>query len=400
MAESVRVEPPHALPVAEFALWQLGFRPFYLLASAFAAVSVALWALQMAGWLSRPYLAGPLWHAHEMLFGYALAVVVGFLLTAGKNWSGQPTLRGLPLALLAALWLAGRLLIMTPFAWSSALVNSAFPLASAAALAVPFWRARNRRNYFFVGLLTLLSLAQLAVHLSQMQVLALPTWLGIQVGLDVLLFIMAVMAGRVAAMFTNSGVPGATARRIPRLEKAALGLVLAILAADVLGPLLPARQVWMTALLGLAAVVHLARMALWQSHKTLRTPLVWILHVAYLWIVIHLSLRALAMVELVPASLATHALTVGAVGGLTIGMMTRTARGHTARPLIADGFEVAAYLLVLSAAAVRVLLPLLMPSQLINAWLFSALLWSLGFGLYTLRYWPVLSRKRLDGRPG
>jgi uncharacterized protein involved in response to NO len=156
----------------------------------------------------------------------------------------------------------------------------------------------------------------------------------------------------------------------------------------------------MTALLGLAAVVHLARMALWQSHKTLRTPLVWILHVAYLWIVIHLSLRALAMVELVPASLATHALTVGAVGGLTIGMMTRTARGHTARPLIADGFEVAAYLLVLSAAAVRVLLPLLMPSQLINAWLFSALLWSLGFGLYTLRYWPVLSRKRLDGRPG
>jgi uncharacterized protein involved in response to NO len=106
------------------------------------------------------------------------------------------------------------------------------------------------------------------------------------------------------------------------------------------------------------------------------------------------------MVELVPASLATHALTVGAVGGLTIGMMTRTARGHTARPLIADGFEVAAYLLVLSAAAVRVLLPLLMPSQLINAWLFSALLWSLGFGLYTLRYWPVLSRKRLDGRPG
>lgn len=113
MSPSVRVDPPSARPVPEFALWQLGFRPFYLLASAFAAASVLLWALQFAGWLSRPWLAGSLWHAHEMVFGYALAVVVGFLLTAGKNWTGQQTLQGLPLALLAGLWLAGRVLLLT-----------------------------------------------------------------------------------------------------------------------------------------------------------------------------------------------------------------------------------------------------------------------------------------------
>lgn len=400
MPPSIRVEPPSALPVPQFALWQLGFRPFYLLASVFAALSVALWGLQSTGWLSRPYLAGPVWHAHEMLFGYALAVVVGFLLTAGKNWSGQQTLQGLPLGLLAALWIAGRVLVLTPYGWLAAAVNSAFPLAAAVALAVPFWRARNRRNYFFVGLLVALSGAQLAVHLGHLQVLALPAWLGIHLGLDVLLFIMAVMAGRIVPMFTNNGVPGAAARRDPRLETAALGAVLAILVADALGPLLPGRQVWMTALLGLATFAHLARVALWQPFKTLRTPLVWVLHASYLWIVIHLALRTLALVDAVPASLATHALTVGAVGGLTIGMMTRTARGHTGRPLVADAFDVAAYTAVLGAAAVRVFLPLLMPALVIEAILASALLWSVGFAIYAARYWPVLTRQRIDGRPG
>ena len=400
MAPSVRVDPPSALPVPEFALWQLGFRPFYLLASSFAALSVALWALQFTGWLGHAYLAGPVWHAHELVFGYALAVVVGFLLTAGKNWSGQQTLQGLPLGLLAGLWVAGRVLVLTPYAWPAAIVNSAFPMAAAVALAVPFWRARNRRNYFFIGLLVLLSIAQLSVHLGQLQVLTLPAWLGVHLGLDLVLFIMAVMAGRVTAMFTNSGVPGAGARRDPRLDALALGTVLAVLVADGLGNSLPGRSVWMPALLGLATLAHLARMALWQSHKTLKTPLVWILHASYLWIVIHLALRTLAMLDIVPASLATHALTVGAIGGLTIGMMTRTARGHTGRPLVADKYEVAAYVAVLSAAAIRVFWPLLMPAQVLEAILASALLWSLAFGIYAVRYWPVLTRKRADGRAG
>jgi len=125
-----------------------------------------------------------------------------------------------------------------------------------------------------------------------------------------------------------------------------------------------------------------------------------VLHLAYLWIPVHLLLRALGELGLVTPSLATHALTVGAVGGLIIGMMTRTARGHTARPLRADRYETACYVLVLLAALARVAVPLVAPEQTVHAVLVSAALWSAGFGLYAVRYWPVLSRPRLDGRPG
>jgi uncharacterized protein involved in response to NO len=228
-------EPPRPPAQAQrFTLWQIGFRPFYLLAGAFAALSIALWALQFAGWLGRPYLQGAMWHAHEMLFGFTLAVLVGFLLTAGRNWSGRLTPSGWPLAAMAALWVAGRVLVLTPFGWAAALTNAAFPLAAAIALAIPFIAARNRRNYFFVALLLLMSAAVLTVHLAQLGVLQLPGWIGIQLALDTMLFIMAVMGGRVIPMFTNAGVPGANATRRPALEKLALGSVLALLLFDAL----------------------------------------------------------------------------------------------------------------------------------------------------------------------
>lgn len=390
--EPVRPGPaPHG-----FALWALGFRPFYLLASSFAALSILLWSLQFTGWLPRPYLTGPLWHAHEMVFGFTLAVVVGFLFTAGRNWSGRPTPTGRALMALAALWLAGRVLVLTPWGLASALVNAAFPLAAAAGLAIPFWRSRNQRNYFFVGLLVLMGLANLILHLSQLGALALPGWLGVQLALDVVLFIMVVMGGRVIPMFTNNGVPNANAKRHPWVEKLALGSVLALLLTDLLP--LPAPAI--ASIAALAALAHGTRLVLWQPWATLRKPLVWVLHLGYAWIVLHLALRALAALGWAPASAATHALTVGAIGGLVIGMMTRTARGHTARPLKADGADTSAYLLVACAALVRVFLPLAWPAWTLPAIVLSAAFWSAGFGLYAVRYWPVLSRPRLDGQPG
>jgi len=400
MAPLVSIQNPtpaagRAAPPPGFALWQLGFRPFYWLASVFAALSIGLWALQFAGWLGTPYLAGPMWHAHEMVFGFTLAVVVGFLFTAGRNWSGRPTPTGAPLMALAALWVAGRVLVLTPWGWAAAAANVAFPLAAAVGLAIPFIAARNKRNYFFIGLLVLMAAAALGVHLAQLGVTRLPGWVGIQVALDVVLFMMAVMGGRVIPMFTNS-IPAANATKRPWLEKAALGSTLALLAADALG----LRGGLLAALVLLCALAHLARWARWQPWKTLRTPLVWVLHVAYLWIPLHLALRALAEGGVVSASVATHALTVGAIGGLVIGMMTRTALGHTGRPLKAGRADVACYLLVLGAALVRVALPLLAPAQLVHAVLASAALWSAGFALYALAYWPVLSRVRADGKPG
>lgn len=398
MSQSINIKEPRGSspPIPGFALWQLGFRPFYLLASTFAALSIALWALQFAGWLSTPYLSGPMWHAHEMLFGFTLAVVVGFLFTAGRNWSNRPTPTGASLAALAALWVVARVLVLTPFGWAAAVANVAFPLASAIALAIPFIAAGNRRNYFFIGLLLLMAVAVGMVHLAQLGVVQMPAWVGIQMALDVILFIMAVMAGRVVPMFTNNGVPGANATRRPLIEKLALGSVLALLLADGLqwhGPAL-------IVLVGIGALAHLARWVLWQPVKTRRTPIVWVLHIAYLWIPMHLVLRGMAELGWVPPSTATHALTVGAIGGLIIGMMTRTARGHTGRPLKADRAEVFCYVLVLLAAVVRVFVPLVAPAQLIHSVLLSAALWSCAFGLYALRYWPVLTKPRLDGKPG
>ncbi|SDE53892.1 uncharacterized protein involved in response to NO [Variovorax sp. CF079] len=391
-----RAQPPAAQEGPGFALWQLGFRPFYLLASAFAALSIGLWAMQFAGWLPGAYLQGPLWHAHEMLFGFALAVIVGFLFTAGRNWSGQPTPVGLPLAALAALWVAGRVLVLTPFAWTAAVVNAAFPLACAVALAIPLVTARNRRNYFFIGLLLVLSGAAFAFHLSALGVVQTPTWIGIQLALDVLLFTMAVMGGRVIPMFTNNGISGANATRHPLIEKVALGSLIALPISDAMG--LPSLVV--AAIAVPAALVHVVRWLLWQPWKTLNNTLVLVLHLAYAWIPVHLALRVLALHGWVSPSLATHALTVGAAGGLIIGMMVRTARGHTARILRADQVDTACFVLVLLAALVRIFVPLVAPSQTLAAVLVSGAFWTLGFGLYALRYWAVLTRPRLDGKPG
>ncbi|MBI5275836.1 MAG: NnrS family protein [Burkholderiales bacterium] len=370
------------------AIWQLGFRPFYLAAGTYAALSIALWGLQFTGRLPMPYLPSPLWHAHEMLFGFALPVIVGFLFTAGRNWSGLPTPTGGKLAAMLALWLAGRVLVLTPWVMVSAVVNAAFPIAAAIALAFPFIRSGNRRNYFFIALLGLMGAATVAVHFGRVE--------GVQVGLDVVLFIMAVMGGRVIPMFTNSGVPAAGAERRPWVEKAALGSVLALLAADVLQLQAP----WLVVIAAAAAIAHFARFVLWKPWRTGSNALVWVLHAAYVWIPLHLALRALAAAGWVSGSPAVHALTVGALGALVAGMMTRTSKGHTGRLLKADRWDVACYSLVLLAGVVRVGLPMVAPVMLMQAVLVSAALWAAGFGLFVARYWPVLTKARLDGAAG
>ncbi len=381
---------------AGFALWNLGFRPFFLLASIFSAISVLLWAAQFSGYFPSVYLHGPVWHGHEMLFGYTTAVIAGFLLTAVRAWTNEPTPSGVPLMALAALWVCGRVLVLTPLAMTAAVVNAAFPVAVAVAIGIPLLRSRNVRNYFFVGLLMLMGVLILAVHLALQGAFELPPRLGLLLGLDVMLFVMAVMGGRVIPIFTNNGVPHAGATRHALVEKLALGSVLLLFAAD-LFQLQPA-AVAAIALLG--AIAHGVRLYLWRSWRTLATPLVWILHAAYAWIVAHLTLRALAGVGWIAESYAIHALTVGAIGGLTLGMMTRTARGHTARPLVADGYELACFLLIQVAATVRVFGGMAFAALYLPSIQVSGVLWAAAFGLYAVRYWPVLSRPRLDGKPG
>ena len=388
---------PKAPPAAAgFALWSLGFRPFYLLASLFSAASVLLWAAQYSGWLPAAYLQGPLWHGHEMLFGYTMAVVAGFLLTAVRAWTGQPTPVGAPLMALAALWVAGRVLVLTPLGTLAAAVNAAFPVAIAVAIAIPLLRSRNVRNYFFVGLLALMGALVAALHLALQGAFEFPPRLGLLLGLDVMLFIMVVMGGRVIPMFTNNGVPGAGATRHALVEKLALGSVLFLFVAD----LFQLQTQIVVAIALVAAIAHGVRLYLWRPWRTLAAPLVWILHAAYAWIVVHLALRALSGLEWTAGSYSIHALTVGAIGGLTLGMMTRTARGHTARPLIADGWELAIFLLIQAAAIVRVFGGMAAPAAYLPSVQVSGVLWAAAFGLFAARYWSVLTRSRLDGKPG
>jgi uncharacterized protein involved in response to NO len=342
-----------------------------------------VWALQYAGWLPG---ANIVWHAHEMILGYAFAVIAGFLLTAVRVWTGRPTPTGGALAAIAALWLLARVLALFSLP-AAAVAGALFAAAVAWGIGRPLVAAGNRRNQFFVVLVLGLGAAGLVLQVWPQ--------LGIALGLDAVLFVMAVVAGRVVPMFTNNAIAGANARRIAWLETAALALILALIALDALELAVPAAVVALA-----AAAAHAARLLLWSPQRTLGKPIVWILHVSYAWIVAHLLLRGLAGFDLVPVALATHALTVGAIGGLTLGMMTRTARGHTARPLRAGAAETAAYALVQLAAVARVLVPLAFPGAYLAATLASALFWFGAFATFTVAYVPILSRPRLDGQPG
>ena len=359
----------------------LGFRPFYLLAGAYAALSVPLWAAQYAGWLPG---ANALAHAHEMLFGYAFAVIAGFLLTAVRAWTGQPTPSGAALAAIAALWIAGR--VAAALSLQAAMVfDLAFAVAVAMGIGRPLVASGSRRNWFFILLVLALGGAGVVFHSAPRA--------GLVLGLDVVLFVIAVVAGRVVPSFTNNAIPRAGARRGRIVEYAALGSILALLVFDALQ--LPVALVALA-----AAVFHAIRLALWAPWATRNRPILWILHVSYGWVVVHLALRGLGELGLAQPVLATHALTVGAIGGITLGMMTRTARGHTARPLRVGAWEIAAYGLVQGAALVRVLLPIVAPQAYAASIVLSAALWCAAFTIFTVVYVPVLTRPRLDGQPG
>jgi uncharacterized protein involved in response to NO len=269
-------------------------------------------------------------------------------------------------------------------------------LSAAIALAIPFYKAGAKRNIFLPGLLVLMAIVSASIHATTLGLLEFPIWFGIRLALDIVLFIIVIIAGRVVPMFTTNGVPGAQARRQPLLEKLAPASILILFLAD-------AAQFTGTlpgVLLIAIAVVQGSRLFLWQPAKTIRTPLVWILHIAYMWIVVHLLLRSLFEFELIDSSAATHALTTGVIGSITIGMMTRTARGHTGRALKTDFFDKSSFFLVQAAAITRVFVPMLAPAYLMPSVLWAAVFWSAAFGLYAVRYWPVLTRARVDGKPG
>lgn len=378
-------------------LLRLGFRPFYLGAALLAALAVPLWIAMFFGRLPLSPAAPPLlWHAHEMLFGFAAAVIVGFLMTAGKAWTGLATPRGPLLGALVMLWLAARVAaLVAPYPVYAVLDGMFLPIVAVIFLNL-LLRARNRRNLPLAGILILLSVSNVAFHLAVTNSLAISPLGTLHAGLALIIMIECVMAGRVIPAFTMSATPGLKLTANPKLEPITLLLTALGLALWVFAP-----PGWVTLVaLACAAGLHLHRLWHWQPLVTRSRPLLWILHAAYAWIPLGLGLLALAQIAVVPVSAGLHALAVGATGGLIIGMITRTARGHTGRPLKPSAPEVMAYALVMLAAVLRVFLPLLSPDLLPLSLLGAALAWTVAFTLYLVIYTPWLMRTRLDGRDG
>ncbi|GAB4217824.1 MAG: NnrS family protein [Rhodoferax sp.] len=382
----------------------MGFRPFYALAALGAALLVPLWLAVWMGWVAAPpHAPGVVWHAHEMLLGFASAVIVGFLFTAGRNWTGLPTPRGAALGALALLWLAARLAAWGPSAGLYALLDMALLPLAAGVLARLLLRGGNRRNLPLPGLLLALAGANAWHHAQAL------AWVGgaplapLHAALALVTLIECVMGGRVVPGFTTARHPALRPQMNARLEAltlaaTALGLGLWVLHdAGVLGP---QSATWGGTVLALACALQAYRMSRWHIRLALPDPMLWILHAAYAWLVLGLGLLALAQWGWVAASAGVHALAVGALGGLTLGMMARTARGHTGRPIQASALERSAFAAVLLAAVVRVGLPLLWPGAYGWALWLAALLWSFAWGAYAWRFVPWLLRARLDGQDG
>ncbi|MCB1996916.1 MAG: NnrS family protein [Burkholderiaceae bacterium] len=384
-------------PLPGWPLFRLGFRPFYLGAAAFALFAVPYWIAGLQGLVALPSTMPPLlWHAHEMLYGFAVAVIVGFLLTAGKAWTGLATPRGVTLAVMAGLWLAARLAALgAPYAIYAVLDVALLPWVAFVLIRL-LVKAGNRRNLPLGAILMLLATANVTFHAAVLGWLNIDALRAVHAGLALVVMIECVIAGRVIPAFTMSALPGRQLKVPAWLERGTLAATALALASWVL---LPANPVT-AAGFALAALLHAARLWHWQPWRTRARPILWVLHAAYAWLPVGFALLAAAQGGEVAASIGIHALAVGATGGLIIGMVTRTARGHTGRLLQASRLEVAAYGLVAVAAIARVLLPLVVPAHAADGLVVAAAAWAAAFALYLWTFAPWLLRSRLDGKDG
>ncbi len=389
-------------PALNHPLLALGFRPFYLLAGVFAVVALPVWIAVYLGVLqSGGYLNGVAWHSHEMVFGFAPAVIAGFLLTAVRNWTGQPALTGVRLAGLAVLWILARVFVVTGPGLLAMIVDIAFLPALGIAVGMPIWRSNNARNYKLLAVLSLLILMNLVYHLAYSALLPYAfTHIATTAALDVITILMAVVGGRVIPAFIGNAIQGSQPRQLAWLEIGSVGALVLIFIAGILDYwfVLPG-WAWLT-LLVLAVLAQIARWLFWQPQVTWRNPLLLMLPVAYLWIPLSLAMRALAILDIVPPVVALHALTLGAISGLMLAMMMRSALGHTGRTLAAGPLEIGAFILVQLAAITR-LSAGFVPSVIYqDVVVVSGVLWSLAFGVFLIRYAPMLTQVRVDGRPG
>ena len=385
---SIRQDAPTSQqPSAGNALFSVGFRPFFLLAAIWAAIAVPVWlAAYVHGYTLKGSLHAMAWHAHEMVFGFGMAAVTGFLLTAIPNWTGRLPIRGAPLAALAALWLAGRIGLLASGAIgpvAAAAIDLSFPAVLIAVIARELIAGRNFRNLPMLAALGLLFAANALTH---MQVA-----LGQRLGIATLLALIALVGGRIVPSFTRNWL----AKNRPEVrEPAPMGkldlvclLVIVLgLAAWVAAP--DIASIPLTAA-GAAAALRLSR---WRGLAALREPLLLVLHAGYAWLAFGLAYMGLnGLFGWTPPGAPLHALTVGAIGTMTLAVMTRATLGHTGRALAAGAATVSIYLLMTIAALLRVAAPF--SGQYAIATAAAGIAWSAAFVLFVLRYGPMLLRR-------
>lgn len=373
-------------------LLRLAFRPLFLLGSLFALLALGRWLGLLSGKLGWSSSLSPLiWHGHEMLFGLVMAIVVGFLLTAVQNWTGQPGLRGAPLAALVLLWLAGRLCWWLGLPSAALLLPDLLFIAGAMlALGRSVVAVRQWRNLIFVPVLTAFAIAHLLMVLSP--TLARGASLA---GVWLTVLLIAIVGGRVIPFFT--------CRRwnFDKVQESTLELALANLPLAAIALLALFDQLAHPAsrlLLALTALVQLRRCWRWWDKRNWGEPLLWSLHLAYLCL--PLALLVMAAGDARQAMLAFHLLAIGTVAGMILAMIARVSLGHTGRNLKAPGLMPIAFALILAAAAARALLPLLWPQLTSLGWWLGGGLMMAALALFIAYYAPMLMKPRADGRPG
>jgi uncharacterized protein involved in response to NO len=397
------VDAPRAPPsrASWRALFSYGFRPFFLLAAGWAALALLtlLGGLASGAW---PGDALPLvrWHAHEMVFGFVAASMAGFLLTAVPAWTGSRPISGLALAALAGLWLAGRAAMSPWFGMQGTpwlLLDAAFFPALAVVLGVPLLRRRNYRNLQFLLILALLTAANALFVGMQLGWLAPAPFDPLRFAVNLILLVITVVGGRIIPAFTRNALLKSGVRStftpLHWLNRTSLAAVAAVVVVDVAQPD-GALAGWLAAL---AAALLAVRASRWYGHRTLRMPIVWILHAGFAWLYVALALKAVWLLGQAPwAANWLHALTAGAFGTMTLAVMTRVALGHTGRELVVARPIAAAYALVITGAALRVVGPSAVPVYYVHALTAAGLLWTAAFALFLVVYAPILFAPRLD----
>jgi len=371
-----------------------GFRPFFLLAALWAALAVPLWlAAYEHGYALPGALPAMLWHGHEMIYGFALAAVTGFLLTAIPNWTGRLPLAGAPLAALVALWFAGRVAMFTN-ASAAAALDLAFTIVLIAVVARELIAARQPRNLPVLVALGALLAGNTLVHLHALDI-AYTAPLGNRIGIATLAALISMIGGRIVPSFTRNWLARVRpALRPPaplgRVDVLCLAVTVAGLAAWTAAP--QARSASIIAIAG--GIAAAARLSRWRGLATAREPLLFVLHVGYAWVAIGLALVGInGLLGFAPPGAPVHALTVGAIGTMTLAVMTRASLGHTGRPLVAGAGTIAIYALVTLAALLRVSAPFTGGYMALLTSL-AGIAWIGAFGLFALLYGPILLNRK------